>query len=188
MSIEATRVREVLGKHILTDGYDPVIGELITPSIPELDTSLQDTLDVNIAYDIHWQTISDSGFIQGYINSEKHFDEESDEDKSDFCGGEFQWFGDLSDSLYTVNPQFIEESDYCSDEPTELLIKLVAMDKNYYDYFIIGGGERFENFLLGGQGTSGNSLGIQGGYGVFGAVASDKLIRIISFESAERAI
>ena len=25
MSIKATRVREILGKHILTDGYDPII-------------------------------------------------------------------------------------------------------------------------------------------------------------------
>ena len=97
-----------------------------------------------------------------------------------FCGGRFNLAVDLSDSTHTVFPEFIPENYDCSDKPIEILIKLIAMDQNYYDYFLVGGSKRFENFLLEVDGNSGNNKGIQGGFGVFGSYATDKLYRIIN--------
>ena len=56
----------------------------------------------------------------------------------------------------------------------------MAMDDNYYQYFA---GERFKdfsNFLFETDGTIGQSIGIEGGFGVFGAFASDTLTRVLS--------
>ena len=53
------------------------------------------------------------------------------------------------------------------------------MDYNYYEYFIVGSGDSFENFLFEGGGNSGQSWGIEGGYGIFGSYSSDKLYRIL---------
>ena len=40
--------------------------------------------------------------------------------------------------------------------------------------------ENFSNFLFETSGTSGHSIGIEGGFGVFGAFASDTLSRVLS--------
>jgi len=53
------------------------------------------------------------------------------------------------------------------------------MDENYYEYFIKGEEDKYSNFLLGSGTTAGQSVGIEGALGVFGAVASSKVQRVI---------
>ncbi|MAJ43790.1 MAG: hypothetical protein CMF96_03465 [Candidatus Marinimicrobia bacterium] len=157
--------------------YDDINGEITTPNIPYISMELADTLSVGEVYTINWNPIENQGIIEGYIDGYKfHNFEESKR----FCGGRFYSEINLQDSSYIVFPDFIEtEDDYCSDEPTDLLINLISMDHNYYEYFVIGNGLKFENFLLEGAGTSGQSIGIDGGYGIFGSYGSNKLFRII---------
>ena len=67
-----------------------------------------------------------------------------------------------------------------SDEPDSILIKVRAMDENYYDYFIrYGSGDDFSSFALG-QGSSSRSVGIEGGIGVFCAIATDRVYRVFA--------
>jgi hypothetical protein len=54
----------------------------------------------------------------------------------------------------------------------------MAMDKNYYNYFIRGSSEDYTNITVPNT-TKGRSIGLQGGFGVFGSIASDNLIRTI---------
>ena len=56
---------------------------------------------------------------------------------------------------------------------TNMLYKLISMDQNLYDYFINQGNSDFSNFLLDSQGDYGLSIGIDGGLGVIGSIASD---------------
>ena len=64
-------------------------------------------------------------------------------------------------------------------EPAPFIIRLMTMDENYYEYFIKGEEGKYSNFLLGSGTTAGQSVGIEGGLGVFGAVASSKVQRVI---------
>ena len=67
-----------------------------------------------------------------------------------------------------------------SDEPDSILIKVRAMDENYYDHFIrYGSGDDFSSFALG-QGSSSRSVGIEGGIGVFCAIATDRVYRVFA--------
>ena len=67
-----------------------------------------------------------------------------------------------------------------SDEPDSILIEVRAMDENYYDYFIrYGSGDDFSSFALG-QGSSSRSVGIEGGIGVFCAIATDRVYRVFA--------
>ena len=80
------------------------------------------------------------------------------------------------DSLHT-------DYGYCGDGNPDyetLRIRFMAMDDNYYQYFARERFKDFSNFLFETNGTSGQSIGIEGGFGVFGAFASDTLTRVLS--------
>ena len=72
---------------------------------------------------------------------------------------------------------------FCGDgnqDDEELLIRIMAMDDNYYQYFGREKYKEFSNFLFETGGTEGQSIGIEGGFGIFGAFASDTLTRVLS--------
>ena len=54
------------------------------------------------------------------------------------------------------------------------------MDENYHEYFIIGESGEYSNALLNYPTTKGRSVGIEGGFGFFGAIASEGLMLKIS--------
>lgn len=95
--------------------------------------------------------------------------------------------GEVSDSFIDCNPNLdrvvdIQEGSYkvlakiCDDPPLDIMlpfkIGLMTMDDNYYQYFIKGEGNKYNNFLLGSETSAGYSVGIQGALGVFGSIAS----------------
>ena len=53
-----------------------------------------------------------------------------------------------------------------------------GMDENYYNYFISGSSEDYTNITVPNT-TKGRSSGIDGGFGLFGSIASDAVLRIV---------
>ena len=96
-----------------------------------------------------------------------------------WCGGYFDDFvldlSDISQSPYGI------PTEYCGDDienqhSSDYFIRLTAMDDNYYDYFIVGEIGEYSNALLNYPTTKGRSIGIEGGFGFFGSIASDGLM------------
>ena len=56
---------------------------------------------------------------------------------------------------------------------------ITAIDKNYYEYFITGEAGEYSNMLLNYPTTKGRSVGIEGGFGFFGSIVSDGILRTI---------
>ena len=54
------------------------------------------------------------------------------------------------------------------------------MDDNYYEYFITGEAGEYSNALLNYPTTKGRSIGVEGGFGIFGSIASDWIVLKIS--------
>ena len=80
---------------------------------------------------------------------------------------------------------FPNDFGYCGNgyPDYELInIRFMVMDNNYYKYFAQEEFKEFSNFLFQMDGSSGKSIGIEGGFGIFGAFASDTITRIISPE------
>lgn len=67
-----------------------------------------------------------------------------------------------------------------NDGATDFLtISLVNMDDNYYEYFLKQRpDDDFVDFLTG-SGRTAVSIGVEGGYGIFGAIAADRIYRVI---------
>jgi len=271
--------------NIKVNGFDPVIGELRTPSIPNIDSSLNDTLSSRNTYTIAWdeQGSGSHGLLIGKrvdsdvlcggefysivefnskeftifpewcdpeeiavgdidndheislisaclceeyygwdANMEKcvckeDFDEAlldfgGCEGAKDLLGCDFEYNGviinqycpgtcemcisteldPIDDRIWTVLDFTIFENyidisvdsiGYCGDGNPDyetLRIRLMAMDDNYYQYFAAERFKDFSNFLFETDGTTGQSIGIKGGFGVFGAFASDTLTRVLS--------
>ena len=158
--------------------YDPVTGGLTTPGYPVLiDSLIQDTLFVNEPYEIHWQLLENtSGLLTGEVLVEE--DEFGLSLNRDWCGGNFERTVDLSEGYYTVPAEFCEETGDTL-QPAVSFIRLTAMDDNYFESFITGEIQDYSNLLLNSSTTQGRSVGIEGGYGVFGSIASDGVVRTI---------
>ena len=161
---------------INTLNYDPVIGELTTPNYPVLiDSMIQDTVSPTEPYEIHWEYQENA---QGLLTGEILFDNLFSLTVGRWCGDKFERAVDLSDSTYTVPGEFCDDTGD-SLAPEDFFIRLTSMDKNYYEYFITGEVEEYSNLFLNNPTTKGRSIGIEGGFGVFGSIASDGIIRVI---------
>jgi len=156
---------------IVAPGFDTVTGYLTTPEIPVLiDSLIQDSVSRDQPYEIFWQTISETkGFISGSLIYEDQFVEENG--FVDICGAWFERVVDLDDGHYTLPPEFCL-SDTGFSSPIPYYLRLVSMDENYYEYFILGETGDYSNFLLDAETTIGRAVGIEGGYGLFGAIGS----------------
>jgi len=85
------------------NGFDPVTGELITPSIPHIDSSLYDTLPSSSTYSINWlnnQTTADYGILMGELV-----------DSYAYCGGDFYEVVEFSSEEFTVFPQWCDPEE-----------------------------------------------------------------------------
>ena len=162
---------------INAQGYDLVTGSLITPDYPVINKSLvQDTLSFLNEYEVSWQNSHvEYGLLIEQILIEQDFNYFTTLEK--WCWGYKYSVVELSQNIHTVYPMFCDE--HSQNIPSQsALIKLMAMDKNYYNYFIRGSSEDYTNITVPNT-TKGRSIGLQGGFGVFGSIASDNLIRTI---------
>ncbi len=167
--------------NITAPGFDPVSGVLTTPMIPTIDSLIQrgqlaDPIIASEPFDIYWNP---QEIGKGMLTGEVIFEEDGPgSTRDEWCEGFFERAVDLSDASYTVPGEFCEKS---TDplEPKDYYIRLTAMDDNYYEYFITGEMGEYSNMLLNYPTTKGRSVGIEGGFGVFGSIASDGIIRVI---------
>lgn len=145
------------------DGRE-VTGILITPAQPSLEKqSIPDTLHLLKSFTIPFAVLDDDHQILRTIT-----EEEVGENEAIIEPGKASW-SSLPESFSDTD----DEEFRCTME-----IRLTAMDANYYRYFVQKPlDDEFVSFVLG-EANSGLSCGIEGGFGLFGAIAVDRIYRI----------
>ena len=171
---------------INANGYDPVTGTMRTPTYPTIiDSSLLDTIKSSSPYEVNWELNNNK---QGYLTTElilpSSFGEQSLIDSSFYirqywCDIQYESSIDFIEGSATIDPHYCDDPEFNNLNPELYLIRLTAMDDNYYNYFIEGELEEYSNMLLDNSSTKGRSVGIEGGFGFFGSIASDYKIRVI---------
>ena len=170
---------------IAAPGYDSITGSLTTPPMPKFNSiyqrgELTDTIIVNEPFELSYaREETGKALVTGDVILDDWWD---DTTSSGWCGGYFDPFMvDLDDGdqyKQTVNPEM------CFDDDNEEIIKdyvlrITAMDENYYEYFVIGEVGEYSNGLLNYPTTKGRSIGVEGGFGIFGSIGSDwKMLKI----------
>jgi len=141
-----------------------VTGSLVTPAIPVLlDESIPDTLHLQKSYTIPFEPLPDNYQILRTITNNY-----TGENKVFIEPGSASW------KSFPEDASSFDDDDFDCD----MEIRLTAMDDNYYEYFVKKPlDDEFVSFLLG-DANSGLSCGIEGGYGLFGAIAVDHVYRI----------
>ena len=170
------------GLQITASGFKSIIGRVLTPEMPVFAVELHpDTLKVglNQTVDLSWRSATKGkGILTGKMLVEPMGIDESTDADFDFQCASLYKVVDLEEGTYTT------DSFSCDRSVTRpYLLRLTAMDANYYKYFVTGEARDYANILLPSNTTQGWGVGIDGGFGVFGAIASDSLQRIIVVES-----
>ena len=151
-----------------------VTGETIVPPLPQiLNEELPDTFHLNQTMEITWQPMADNYQIMNVGNYLGYFGYD------DYYGGGFRcglWQENIikpEEESWTYRRDICDESYYQEWDEDLLLLNLMSMDNNYFDYFIKFREVEFSSSTIG-EGGSGRSFGIDGGIGVFGSVAIDR--------------
>ena len=177
---------EVYSLSVTTPSGMNASGEVIIPPKPRLHKEeFPDTFKVNDIINIKWDVLSehnqllnidnflnllwflynDYGFNYNYGNNPVP------------CGLQQQQFIYPGDTTWTFKKEWCSdnESSQSSWDEDLLLINLMSMDQNYYDFFIKYSqqGSEFSNLYIGSGGT-GRNFGIEGGIGIFGSVGIDR--------------
>ena len=160
--------------NVTTPGGLSVTGETIIPPLPQISSEeLPDSFQLDQTMDITWQPMADNYQIMNIGNYLGYFGYD------DYYGGGFScglWQENIikpEEESWTYRRDICEESYDQEWDEDLLLLNLMSMDNNYFDYFIRYGEVEFSSSTIG-EGGSGRSFGIDGGIGVFGSVAIDR--------------
>lgn len=160
--------------NVTTPGGLSVTGETIIPPLPQISSEeLPDSFQLDQTMDITWQPMADNYQIMNIGNYLGYFGYD------DYYGGGFScglWQENIikpEEESWTYRRDICDESYYQEWDEDLLLLNLMSMDNNYFDYFIRYGEVEFSSSTIG-EGGSGRSFGIDGGIGVFGSVAIDR--------------
>jgi hypothetical protein len=158
---------------ITTPGGHHLSGSLTTPAIPRIRRSdLPDTLSINSLFDVTWN-------YNGDFNSTITTGFASQDWERYVCGisqfglmepGDTTWTSSVDSWCLEDNPN--------EDAVAPIGIRLRYLDANYYRYFLASDSEleAISNFLIG-EGSVGTAYGVEGGFGVFGAMSADWISR-----------
>ena len=160
--------------NVTTPGGLSVTGETIIPPLPQISSEeLPDSFQLDQTMEITWQPMADNYQIMNIGNYLGYFGYD------DYYGGGFScglWQENIikpEEESWTYRRDICDESYYQEWDEDLLLLNLMSMDNNYFDYFIRYGEVEFSSSTIG-EGGSGRSFGIYGGIGVFGSVAIDR--------------
>ena len=160
--------------NVTTPGGLSVTGETIIPPLPQISSEeLPDSFQLDQTMEITWQPMADNYQIMNIGNYLGYFGYD------DYYGGGFScglWQENIikpDEESWTYRRDICGESNDQELDEDLLLLNLMSMDNNYFDYFIRFGEVEFSSSTIG-EGGSGRSFGIDGGIGVFGSVAIDR--------------
>ena len=160
--------------NITTPGGLSVTGETIIPPLPQISSEeLPDSFQLDQTMDITWQPMADNYQIMNIGNYLGYFGYD------DYYGGGFScglWQENIikpEEESWTYRRDICDESYDQEWDEDLLLLNLMSMDNNYFDYFIKFREVEFSSSTIG-EGGFGRSFGIDGGIGVFGSVAIDR--------------
>jgi len=157
---------------ITTPSGHNVTGSLMTPAHPRIkQDDLADTLFINSLFDVGWHYNGDfnTTITTGFPSQNWEFY---------VCG--IQQFGVIEpgDTTWTSSVESWCLETQTDDDVSPIGVRLRYLDENYYRYFLATdeGVENISNFLIG-EGGIGTAYGIEGGFGVFGAMSADWVTR-----------
>ncbi len=160
--------------NVTTPGGLSVTGETIIPPLPQISSEeLPDSFQLDQTMEITWQPMADNYQIMNIGNYLGYFGYD------DYYGGGFScglWQENIikpEEESWTYRRDICDESYYQEWDEDLLLLNLMSMDNNYFDYFIKFREVEFSSSTIG-EGGFGRSFGIDGGIGVFGSVAIDR--------------
>ena len=160
--------------NVTTPGGLSVTGETIIPPLPQISSEeLPDSFQLDQTMDITWQPMADNYQIMNIGNYLGYFGYD------DYYGGGFScglWQENIitpEEESWTYRRNICDESYDQEWDEDLLLLNLMSMDNNYFDYFIKFREVEFSSSTIG-EGGFGRSFGIDGGIGVFGSVAIDR--------------
>ncbi len=166
---------------ISVPGYPLVTGQLTTPPIPRfIQSAHKETLFVDSELIFKWESEGESkGRLLGRmpypeLDFRKNPDQIKQIDRDCWALNEPVDLGSLELKGRAV------WADLCGKLPfpQNYVLTLIGMDANYYEYFVRGEQKDYENLFLSDGTTGGWGVGIEGGYGVFGAISSDRMERL----------
>lgn len=156
---------------VLTPDGKQVTGSVTTPAVPIIYSSqISDTLYNKAGIRIPYHRCSSDDNYRFHTSANKYY--------SEACGIRRSFIVPANyDTIWTSSPVICD--DYDSSEADTMVIKMESLDPQYYDYFIKHGYEdEFISFVLGQEGNTGYSAGVEGGIGVFGAISSSRIKRL----------
>ena len=150
--------------NVTTPGGLSITGETIVPPMAQIFTEgLPDTFQLDQTMEITWQPMADNYQIMNIGNYGGGFS----------CG---LWQENIikpEEESWTYRRDICDENYDQEWDEDLLLLNLMSMDNNYFDYFIRFGEVEFSSSTVG-EGGSGRSFGINNGIGIFGSVAIDR--------------
>ena len=168
---------EIWTLSITTPDGKSVTGETTLPPKPEIaDGALPDTFNVNSVITMKFTPLDDNVQIINIGNLLSYFSPyyyDKDYGAGYSCGLTQEhtiWQG--VDSL-VYQREICNNSDADWDEDA-LIIHMLSMDQNYYEYFIKYGEDPEYSSLLIGSGGSGGGFGLEGCIGFFGSIGIDR--------------